>query len=175
MAKKINISLIKQRSLYTTQELADLLKVHPRTVQAWKKEGMQPLELNKRPYQYLGLHVKNFLSARQQGKRKKLKINQFYCLKCKRETVSEPGALKYVIYDKELGNGNRRAEITGRCSVCETLVNRFSSDKIIAKMISLNIFKEGSKGLLGNSVSSLNTDLKGISKTHESEQMSLAF
>lgn len=175
MSKKINISLIRQRRVYSTQELAGLFKVHPRTIQAWKKEGMQPLEENKRPCSYLGLYVKDFLRKKQKKRRKKLNIDQFYCLKCRRETMSEPGALKYLITEQELGNGSKHAKITGKCIACGTGLYRFASDKIIKKMISLNILKEGSKGLLSNSAPSSNTDLEGVSKMRESEQLSLGF
>ncbi len=175
MAKRVNISLIKTRKLYSTQELSELLKVHVRTIQTWRKEGMEPLEKNARPYQYFGVKVKEFLSKKLKRNKKNLELNQFYCLKCRKETVSKPEKLRYVITEKSLGNGNKHAKLTGNCNVCGTGLFRFSSDMIINKMISLKILKEEGKGLTSNSSLSLNTDIDRVTKKHINEQLTLNF
>ncbi len=175
MSKKINISLIKQKKVYTTQTLAELLNVHVRTIQVWKKEGMQPLENDTRPFLFLGLTVKEFLRKKLEKSKKKLKINQFYCLKCRKETESKAEELQFIITEKELGNGNKHAKITGKCKVCGTSLFRFSSDKGIEKMISLKLLTEGGTGLCSNSSTSLNTDISRVSKRRVSEQLSLNF
>jgi len=175
MAKKVNISLIKTRKLYSTRELSELLKVHVRTIQAWRKEGMEPLEKNARPYKYLGLKVKEFLLKKHKRNKKNLKLHQFYCLKCKNATVSKPEKLRYVITEKSLGNGNKHGKLTGNCNVCGTEINRFASDKIINKMISLKILKGEGKGLMSNLSLPLNTDIDRVSKIQISEQLTLNF
>ena len=175
MAKKVNISLIKTRKLYSTQELADLLKVHVRTIQAWRIEGMDPLEKNARPYRYLGFEVKEFLHKKQKKYRLKLELHQFYCLKCRKRTESVPQEFKFEITEKGLGNGDKHARLTGKCFICGTDVYKFSSDKVIKKMISLNLLREGRKGLNSNSAPALNTDIDMASKKHISEQLCLNF
>lgn len=175
MSKKINISLIRGRKVYTNQTLAELFHVHIRTIQEWKKEGMKPLEENSRPHLYLGFVVKEFLTKRFKRKRKKLKLNQFYCLKCRKATVSKPEKLIFVITDTELGNGNKHAKLRGNCEMCGTEINRFASDKIINKMISLKILKGEGKGLMSNLSHPLNTDISRVSKEQINEQLTLNF
>ncbi|GEM_PF-442312 len=175
MSKKINISLIKSRKVYTNQSLAELFFVHIRTVQLWKKEGMKPLEENARPHLYLGFVVKEFLRKKCKSSKKKLELHQFYCVKCRKETISKPEKLRYVITDKNLGNGNKHAKIFGNCKKCGTGIFRFASDKIINKMISLKILDEEGTGLMSNSSLPLNTDISRVSKKQINEQLTLNF
>lgn len=47
MAKKkrtYNTNLIKVRHSYTTVEIAELYKIHRRTVQSWLKQGLQVID-----------------------------------------------------------------------------------------------------------------------------------
>lgn len=175
MSKKINISLIRGRKAYTNQTLAELFHVHIRTIQVWKREGMKPLEEHARPHLYLGSVVKEFLRKKFKSNKKKLELHQFYCLKCRKETISKPEKLRYIITEKGLGNGNKHAKITGNCNVCGTAIYRFASDKIINKMISLKILKAEGKGLMSNSSLPLNTDIDRVTKKHISEQLTLNF
>jgi len=175
MSKKINISLIKGRKVYINQTLAELFHVHVRTIQVWKREGMKPLEENSRPHLYLGFIVKEFLQKKYKRNKKKLELHQFYCLKCRKETVSNPEKLSYIITKKGLGNGNKHAKLTGNCNVCGTAIYRYSSDKIIKKMISLKILEEEGKGLMSNSSLPLNTDIDRVTKKLINEQLTLNF
>ncbi|HAY34053.1 MAG TPA: hypothetical protein PK605_05295 [Ignavibacteria bacterium] len=175
MSKKINISLIRSRKVYTNQTLAELFHVHIRTIQVWKREGMKPLEENSRPHLYLGFIVKEFLQKKYKRNKKKLELHQFYCVKCRKETISKHEKLRYVITDKNLGNGNKHAKIFGNCEKCGTEIFRFASDKIINKMISLKILEEEGTGLMSNLSLPLNTDINRVSKKQINEQLTLNF
>jgi hypothetical protein len=116
------IRLIKSHRIYSTRELAEELGVHPRTVQAWQKEGLEPIDPDYRPFFFRGVDAKAFLIDRHNSKKRPLVKGEFHCLKCRAPRI----ATAETIYWRPIGNGNR-VLVSGTCITCGTMVNRFSS------------------------------------------------
>lgn len=126
MKRNYKIRLIKYRHSYTFEEISEVLNVHPRTIQTWKKEGLNVIDSTK-PYLVMGYDLKEFLSKKLQSRKTKLEPNQFYCIKCRSAVLSQFNQVKLKITGKTMGKDtHQEAVITGRCETCGTKLNRFS-------------------------------------------------
>lgn len=126
MAKKIKLKNLKSRQSYTARQLAEVLDVHIRTVQTWKKEGLKPIE-NTLPLLFMGFEVKDFIQQRQSDKKIKLAKNQFYCVKCRKAVKSKENRIEVIKTQKLIGKDLLSELILrGECEICGCKLNRFS-------------------------------------------------
>ena len=126
MAKIYNLRLIKTRESYSTKRISQEIEVHPRTIQEWYKEGLQPIE-NKRPYLVMGYEIKRFLEKKLQKHKCKLKPYEFYCTKCRHAVRSINNDVWIEISKRTIGkNGFKAMTIKGICENCNSRINRFS-------------------------------------------------
>lgn len=164
MAKKKrnhNSNLIKVRHSYTFIEIAETLKIHPRTVQSWRKQGLEVIDEASNPYLVYGAELRQFLRAKRQKQRHPLKAGEFYCPKCQLPRKSLPDKLAVIITDKRLGKTSRQAFIKGICEVCHTHLTLFSSDKKAQEWQEKALpLVEHSAELLGIEDSSYNNDIE---------------
>lgn len=166
--KKIKIYRIKGYGIYTGAELAKTLGVHPRTVQAWRQNGLQVIDENQSPFLYEGIEVKRFLKARKSARKVNLLDHQFYCMKCRKAVTIEAEALTLNRTGKLLGNSRvPQIEASGRCLVCRSKVFRFSSTNRIAP---LKKFYETDKSI---NFPFLQGDVKEVGKQIIVQQLSL--
>ncbi len=159
MAKKIKYQLIKAGRTYTVKEIASVLNCHERTVQVWIQQGLEVIDRSSKPYLVSGLEAKQFLRNRSQKLKVKLKNEEFYCLKCHAARESQPEALQLEYTGKLLGNGQRQIKIAGLCSICSSVINRFSSEREIKKLYKLEKLREHGLTLIDTDAISLNTDI----------------
>lgn len=129
-----NHNLIKERHSYSFVEISEALKVHNRTVQCWRKQGLKVIDEASKPYLVYGGDLKQFLKAKQQKQKHPLKTGEFFCPKCQcpRESLSEK--ITFEITPKKLGKTSRQAFIRGICTVCGQSLLLFSSDKKIEEL-----------------------------------------
>lgn len=126
MAKKIKLKNLKSRQSYTARQLAEVLDVHIRTVQTWKKEGLKPIESTV-PLLFMGFEVKDFIQQRQSDKKIKLAKNQFYCVKCRKAVMSKENRIEVIKTQKLIGKDLLSELILrGECEICGCKLNRFS-------------------------------------------------
>ena len=126
MAKFYNLRLIKLRESYTLKQIAELLNVHFRTVQAWKQEGLTTIN-QKKPFLVMGYDLKEFLSQKIQNKKITLQPNEFFCTKCREAVRSIDNAVWLVTSGKTIGKqGFQELVIKGICENCNSKLNRFS-------------------------------------------------
>jgi len=127
MAKKVKRNKIKKKEIYSTQELAEVLDVHQRTIQAWVKEGLMPLEDSK-PMLFLGADVNEFLKNKNKARKHNLLKNQFYCLKCKKAVYSKNNEVLLVKTGNVTGkNQTPEIHVVGSCCNCNNYIFRFSN------------------------------------------------
>ena len=124
MAKSYRLNKIKTKRSYTFKEIAKLMDIHVRTVQAWKKEGLETLEGTKSPYYVMGYQLKEFLQGKKSKRKVSLKPNEVYCLVCRKGVTP--------INTREVDNGtvggNKQSLIfKGKCPHCSRTVNKFIS------------------------------------------------
>jgi hypothetical protein len=161
-----NPNLIKEKHSYTFAEISEDLKVHPRTVQSWRKQGLKVLDETSRPYYVYGEDLKKFLIVKRQKQKHPLKTGEFFCIKCQSARKSRPEDYSFEITSKKLGKTSKQAFIRGICEVCGQPLRLFSSDKKIEELIKMGwhfpviLRGEGGEPIQGfPTISILNPDL----------------
>lgn len=126
MKKNYKTNIIKSRHSYTFEEISELLNVHTRTIQTWKKEGLNIIDSIK-PYLVMGYDLKAFLQKKLETRKIKLDSNEFFCAKCREAVRSTDNDVWLKLTGKTLGNyGFKEIIIKGICEHCNTRLNRFS-------------------------------------------------
>lgn len=164
MAKKKRnhkYNLIKAKRTYSVTQLAETLRVYPRTIQSWIKQGLPIVGKDGNSYIILGEDIRRFLIDKRLKWKHPLKAGEFYCAKCQQPRKSLTDRLKIIITNKKLGKSSKQAFIKGDCEVCNTRLTLFSSDKKAKEWQEKGMFLlEHKKVLLGSEDSSYNTDIK---------------
>ena len=127
MPKVYSTRLIKRKRSYTYKDIADLFAIHVRTVQEWRKEGLNILS-ESNPYLVMGRDLINFLNSRQKKRKVSLKPNEFYCVTCRKAVLPVSESIK----EKEqamLGGGAKSISKEAICLNCKNKIFRFGSSK----------------------------------------------
>lgn len=168
MAKKKrnhNPNLIKIRHCYTFTEIAETLKIHPRTVQSWRKQGLKVIDEASKPYLVYGVELRQFLKVKRQKQRHPLRSGEFFCPKCKESRKSLSDKLKVEFTGRNLGKRYKQAIIQGVCETCNQPLTLFSSDRKVKELEEGGAFlQEHKKVLCDNEDSSYNTDKERVEK-----------
>ena len=84
LKRKRNYDLrgIKATWPYSVTEITELLGVHKNTVFQWIKDGLMA-DKSKRLWLVRGDELARFLSARQASKKRKCRLTEFPCFKCR--------------------------------------------------------------------------------------------
>ena len=123
MAKNYKLKTVKSRRSYSFREIAGICGVHIRTVQMWRKEGLETLVGTQNPYLVMGCSLKSFLSDKRSKRRTKLKDNELYCLVCRKGV--EPLNISAVA-NGTVGNSKKSVVLKGTCPICRNNVRRFA-------------------------------------------------
>ncbi|MCH7965144.1 MAG: sigma-70 region 4 domain-containing protein [Bacteroidetes bacterium] len=134
MRNKINISLIRCRREYSYKEIAELFNIHVRTVQIWRKRGLNILNGTSKPILILGSELKRYLQEKRKKKKRPLKDDEFYCTRCNEPRKSIPDKIMVVQTGKLMGDEIKQLRIKGICSVCACSLSRLSSENQIKEL-----------------------------------------
>ncbi len=116
---RYNLSKIRAKTAYSTQEIAQLLKVNKKTILRWFKEGLVLLDAQQTPRLVMGDDLKAFIKAKRETVQIKLNWNEFYCLRCRKAVVAKRGSEKTEQTGKNIGLANRCQEIIyAKCKEC---------------------------------------------------------
>ena len=163
MAKKkrtYSPSRIKGRRTYISKELAEVFRIHIRTIQRWRKDGLAALDEKARPFLFSGEEIIRFLKEKRKKRKQNLKPGEFFCITCRTPRHSKPNKFSIIITGTPLGKTARQAFIKGICETCGRPLTIFSSDRKIQEMRNAGMLPEEHKiALIDNSNSSLNTDI----------------
>jgi len=174
MKSNFNPQKIKARNSYTFAEISNIFGIHVRTVQCWKKQGLKVIHEKIRPYLVYGEDCRTFLREKRKKKKTKLLPGEFFCTKCKGARKSADNVLKTEFTSKKLGKYALMVFIKGNCEICNTVLTRFSSDKIIMEMLkSGTLIMAQGKGLTGNEYTALNTDIGNESRNMNYQYLEL--
>lgn len=155
-----NRNRLRLHRSYTTTELAEVLEVHRRTVQGWRKGGLSPIDENDRPMLFLGSTVRLFLKARQSSKKCPLLPHEVYCLRCSTGVAPEPDSVEVHVTERQVGKDAVAITIRGRCSRCRSKVVRFASSKTIYDTSFWTKLRRPDNRLIGTSTPLQNTDVR---------------
>lgn len=126
MAKRYPLNIIKTRRSYSVEEVAELFAVNKKTCFRWKEEGLQPIVPGAKPLLFMGYEVKRFLKKRQSVSKVMLKVNEYYCLRCRRAVRAKAGSEKTVSTGKRIGKDNRVQHCKKAiCEKCGLKISRF--------------------------------------------------
>lgn len=125
MSKKKRYSLqpIRHDYTYSVYEIAELYDITHDTVFRWiRNEGLQRINQSKKYFVHSS-DLTKFLEKRNKKNKKPCKENEIYCLKCRTQRNPKPASLSF----KKLPNKSIR--VSGKCSVCDTRMNKPVSGK----------------------------------------------
>ena len=122
-----NARLVKKRRSYTIKELAKVLGVHPRTIQAWKSLGLEPIDPTDKPLLFMGDQIRAFISSASRAAKRPLMADEFYCPRCRAARKSDPESIMLKDTGREIGPDNRSLVVRGKCNKCGCDIYRFSS------------------------------------------------
>ena len=159
---------LKGRRSYTVRELARALCVHRRTVLAWKKAGLSPIEPGGRPLLFMGGEVKRFLEARRQARKCPLKPDQFFCPRCRSARQARPGSVTVEDTGRRLGKADSSLVVHGLCEKCGCQLRLFTSRKRLNPTWKHMLDTAGDGRLWGTGDHPVNTDTGGHA-TRETE------
>lgn len=118
--------LLKKCRSYTTSELAGELGVHPRTIHAWRRAGLESIDPNSKPLLYIGETIKAFIKQRNKKAKKPLESSELYCTRCRKGTLAVSESL--TLAKPPLGLTNKEVvHLQGVCKTCGARTNRFIS------------------------------------------------
>lgn len=112
--------LVKIYYSYSLQEIAQLFKIHIRTVQDWIKSGLHPIDDRKLVLIH-GSDLIQFLKEKANKRKSKCLSTQLFCVKCR--AAREP--LDKHIFVRKLSD--TRVLITGTCEYCKFKMNKITS------------------------------------------------
>ena len=128
---RVRVGLLIIRRSYTLKELSATLNIHVRTVQAWHREGMKPIDNSTRPFLFLGGVVAHFVRARAQKRKCKLGLEEFYCHKCKCPRKSERSQMRSERTGRKLGRWKLQVLVRGVCAVCGSKLARLAAETTV--------------------------------------------
>ncbi|WP_424929523.1 helix-turn-helix domain-containing protein [Amaricoccus tamworthensis] len=117
MARRISASKVKSNRTYTVEQAADAIGVSEQTIRIWITQGL-PVLSAKRPMLILGWALKDFITRKQQGQKRPLRLGEFFCFSCKEPRRAAIDMVEY--HPRSPTHGRLRA----LCEVCECILNR---------------------------------------------------
>ena len=158
--RRYNPNRVRRRRCYTCAEIADIYRVHTRTVQGWRKDGLTVVADKSRPYLVLGAEVRRFLKEAARKRRHPLKLGEFFCPRCKQPRRSIENQIRVEFTGKRLGR-YQQAILKGLCEVCGCSLHLFSSDRKVKELREMGLtLTERETTLIGNADGSLNSDIR---------------
>jgi len=145
MRKRVNTRRIYSRHSYDTNELAELLHVHPQTIRSWRSSGMQPIDPDSHSSLYLGMEVKRYCASVEAKRSVRLADDEYYCFTC--HCARKATNVVMVDMRAKMGKDKSSMQRVGNCEKCGRKVCRFFTTPT-------NVLAEG-KGIILDSQPSL--------------------
>jgi hypothetical protein len=115
-----NTRLIKREFPYFIAEIADLFQLHANAVRRWIKAGLRTVD-GRRPLLVHGSDLIDFLDSKQEKRKQRCAINEFYCCRCRLPRKPRLNRIKIQIRNEATLN------LSGVCEACGARMNRAGS------------------------------------------------
>ena len=155
MAKRLqNPRLAKIHRSYKVDEVADLYRVHKNTVHHWIEQGLVTCD-TKRPILIRGVELNAFHANRRAQNKRPCKLDEIYCLKCRKPQKPLTGMVEYSPVNASTGN------LRTICPVCTAWINKRVSNAKIKQLMEVMGFTlaEADLHIIDSTQPSLNCDL----------------
>jgi len=152
---------VKAHRCFDVSELARRLGVHPNTIGAWEKKGLQRLPDCGRKALFTSDAVNAFLSQQKAARRVKCPPGTIFCLKCRAARNPAGGLVRIVAINAASGN------LKANCDTCGKPMNRRAPiDRLAAIMPGIDVQPTGREpNISGNSQAPSNCDDEGKDKS----------
>lgn len=115
-----NPRLVKMHRSYTVPDIVARLGVHPNTVRAWIRDGLETID-RRRPTVVSGVDLRDFLQARRVKAKRPCGPGEIYCLRCRAPKNPADGVVDYKPLSATAG------QLIGICPTCEHFIYRCTS------------------------------------------------
>lgn len=129
MAKRVSTRRIKKNRHYSYELAADALGLSQGTVRSWRAKGLEVMT-DERPHIILGETLIAFIAAQQMPPRK-MALDQFRCMACRRLTRPLGGVVFYTPITPS------RGQLEALCETCEGQCFRFAGEGGLVKLAQL--------------------------------------
>lgn len=149
--RRVNPNVVKLNRTYDSGQLAACCGVHKNTVMNWHKAGLEPID-GGRPIVFHGSIVREFLRARNAGRKQPCGPGRLFCFSCRVPRSPALNLVEYIPLTVRTGN------LKAFCGTCETVMHRkVRRTDVIAAMPGLEVqFADRSLRLIGSPSPSLN-------------------
>ncbi|MBT4153371.1 MAG: hypothetical protein HOE53_01855 [Candidatus Magasanikbacteria bacterium] len=125
MSHKYNVGLIRSKASYSIGEIAQLYSIDRRTCGRWLREGLKPIDIEKKPLLIMGKELKKFFKEKQQSQKSKLNEDEYFCFKCRKPRTAYEGSERIVETGKTVGKNKVNQQMKkAKCRVCKSKMNR---------------------------------------------------
>ena len=128
MPRRPNARKVRTHAVYTVQELAETVDVHPMTVRRWIREDGLPAVTDRKPWLIDGRDAKLFLADSARAAKCPLKRDEFDRLSCRDRRRPDGGLVDYLPRTPEVGR------LVGLCPACGTEMHRVMRRADLARL-----------------------------------------
>lgn len=121
-SRTYNTRLIRRKSSYSVQDVAELFRLHKNAVLRWLRDGLDRID-EKKPYFIYGETLAEYLQQKQQKRKHKCASDEFFCCKCRM-----PRKPWEHLVDIKIQN-QKKLIISGVCVACGTAIRRIGATK----------------------------------------------
>jgi len=121
--KHFNTRIVRAKQNYSTEEIADLFKIHINTVHAWYKAGLPRID-DLRPHCVFGQDLIEFVKAKNESKKHPCAPNELFCCKCQKPSTPKDNLVCIKVTPA-------RTTVVGYCATCGTKINKAISPQKI--------------------------------------------
>ena len=115
--RRYSINRVKRSASYDAYDIAKLFGIHRNTVRHWLREGLTPID-DRRPTLVYGAVLVAFLAERQQARRRKCALGEFYCFKCRAPRKPWGDTADATTHTAKI------VRLAALCSICETAMHK---------------------------------------------------
>jgi hypothetical protein len=154
-SRRFNHRLVKCHANYSTQDIAELFRVHINTVNGWYEKGLRVIDQQKQ-YLVFGQDLIDFLIERNKQMKKKSGPDEFFCCKCKAPRKTRVDAVGLVAIN------SKKVMIEGVCVICGTKMNKLGAAvkiNALKELFNVQVVQQGH--LLGCDTTSVTTGEMG--------------
>lgn len=130
MAKRLPAHRVKIHRQYTYETAAEALGVTVQTVRAWRAKGLFVLDCQK-PHLIPGAELKAFVQSQQAKPVRKLALDEFLCMACRKPVKAFGSMADYVPVSPQ------RGRLETLCDACHTPCIKFATPKMSEALASI--------------------------------------
>jgi hypothetical protein len=132
--RKVNIRLIKSNTSYFVKDLMEIFDVGETTVRYWLKLGLKTID-KKSPTMIYCEDLREFLTKKQNGNKKKCQDDEMMCFSCKNPRKVFESKVNLI------GKNDKVLHLKANCKECQkTMTRKYANHKMAEIKEIFNLF-----------------------------------